>query len=765
MITARFKDRMELKFSGCPTTPKTEAMLMWSLDFQRIPWLKWTWRPSLALCSIFLFSGLPNCFGEGEDVQPKEVQAAIEKGKRAVLRNLRFYQVPRDAGYAMIAVMALINSGVKPNDPQIAKVVRDLTQYTTYLTIDQYTGTYHAGVMLVMLSMVKDPKYKKLAARLTSSLKKFQYPNGGWGDYSRSQFALLGLKAAEDLGVEVPETVFKKAYLHIKYGQNPDGGWGYKFGRASTGSMTAAGIAGLYICGERLYRGTNVCGQGVSDKRLVRGLEWLANRFTVQTNPRGNGRHFYYLYGLERVGVMLAQRTIGGNDWYREGARYLVRTQRTTGHWGSTILDTEFALLFLGKGSQPVAIQKLRYGRDWNPDPYDVKLLVERASRDLSSGMTFQVVDKNAEARDLAGAPILYIQGRRAFSFDEEFRTKLRAFVNQGGFIFASACCGSKEFGASFRLEMSQIFPEATFDVLPDRHAVYSLIHRVSAPGAFMIEGMNTGCRTSILYAPHDICCAWSGCQGCRDPKCVKGEDSYKLGVNMIAYALDFQRLRDKLETIEIQTKPDNQPLKRGALVIGQLFHEGEWNPDPASIPNLAKTLQAEVGMKTQIAKKQVVLGRDALGDYPLLYITGHKAFEYSAHQVKILRSYLDKGGCILADPCCGKSEFDIAFKALLKQLYPNRRLLRIPEHHLIFQAPFKLDKVLYKPWAQRAFPNLGLSPHLESITHRDRITVIYSRLNLGCELQGHACTNCIGVQGKYAYRIAVNALLYALSH
>ena len=175
------------------------------------------------------------------------------------------------------------------------------------------------------------------------------------------------------------------------------------------------------------------------------------------------------------------------------------------------MLATEFAMLFLGKGSQPVAIQKLRYDGEWNPDPYDVKHLVEFAARDLATPMTFQITNTFASAEELATAPILYLQGHKEFSFDKDFRREVKAFIDQGGFVFASACCGRKAFDKSFRKEMKKIYPDAAFEKLPANHPVYHVRHRIAKQEAFMIEGLNTGCRTSVLYAPHDLCCAWGG--------------------------------------------------------------------------------------------------------------------------------------------------------------------------------------------------------------------------------------------------------------
>src|SRR5262249_23564550 len=65
-------------------------------------------------------------------------------------------------------------------------------------------------------------------------------------------------------------------------------------------------------------------------------------------------RNLYYLWTVERVGVLYQQKDIAGQDWYRWGARYLLATQQPGGNWTDghylehrDLVDTCFALLFL----------------------------------------------------------------------------------------------------------------------------------------------------------------------------------------------------------------------------------------------------------------------------------------------------------------------------------------------------------------------------------------------------------------------------------
>jgi len=708
--------------------------------------------------------------GPAPKVTAAQVEDAIKKGITAVKRNLRANRGGWGGmGYQVLSVMALLNAGVPADDPAVAESIAFIAKNVRGATADSYQGAYNAGLINALFGMLRDPKYDVAAKIVAIRLKSMQSPNGGWGDYSRTQFALLGLKAAGDLGVGVDSRVYTSARQFLENGQNKDGSWGYtqKTGNGY-GSMTAAGITSLFIVNEEAAKNSAVCGGTPADPALKKALTWLGERFTVRSNPMNGNWHYYYLYALERIGVLTGQKFIGGKDWYREGAAYLVENQMADGNWNSgEPLSTEFALLFLGKGNTPVVIQKLQYGDDWNPDPYDAKDLVAQASRDLKTPMATQAIDAAATPKDLAAAPILYLQGRKAFDLTPMLRESIRAFVDQGGFIVASACCGGTKFDKSFREEMKLIFPDADFEPLPDDHDLYTVKHKITEKKAFMLEGLNTGCRTAVVYAPHDICCAWSGCSGCLDKECLLGKEAKNLGVNMIAYAVGFQQLRKKLDDVEVNiVKKESAGPKRNALMIGQLYHGGEWNPDPASMGNLTKTLQEHSGMKGEVGKRMVAIGSDDLGDYALLYLTGHKKFQFTATQMQELRAYLDRGGSLMSDSCCGKPEFDIAFRKLCEDLYPQRKLTRLPAKHVILQEPYAIKSVQYKPAVKVMFPAVGDEPYLEGITGADgRLQIVYSRFNFGCELHGHSCANCLGIKAADAYKIAVNCVMYALSH
>jgi hypothetical protein len=89
------------------------------------------------------------------------------------------------------------------------------------------------------------------------------------------------------------------------------------------------------------------------------GIAWLGKNFLVTDNPlKPRYFHLYYLYALERVGMLADTTRIGTHDWYLEGANHLLDAQREDGSWGSNDrLDpptwgTCFAILFLKQATR-----------------------------------------------------------------------------------------------------------------------------------------------------------------------------------------------------------------------------------------------------------------------------------------------------------------------------------------------------------------------------------------------------------------------------
>jgi len=225
--------------------------------------------------------------------------------------------------------------------------------------------------------------------------------NRGGYDHSNTQYALLGLKAARRMGVHVEPLLFRRTLDHLIKAQEKRGprvarfdgrsrqrsrdmhydharGWGYTDlpkpkGGGAYGSMTAGSLGALVICRSELI-GTQGYPDHVdenAEQSIWHGLAWLGKNFSVKGNPEMGGWHYYYLYALERAGVLAGVDYVARHDWYGEGAKFLLGQQDRRGSWnegGGRELATCFALLFLKRGTIPVRRGAVTPSVEENPD-------------------------------------------------------------------------------------------------------------------------------------------------------------------------------------------------------------------------------------------------------------------------------------------------------------------------------------------------------------------------------------------------------------
>jgi hypothetical protein len=150
----------------------------------------------------------------------------------------------------------------------------------------------------------------------------------------------------------------------------------------------------------------------------------------------------------------------------------------------------------------------------------------------------------------------------------------------------------------------------------------------------------------------------------------------------------------------------------------------------------------------------------------PMLYLTGHYGFALPAAQREALATHLRRGGFLLAEACCGRSDFDAAFRNLIESAFRDAKLKRLPADHPIFRGEpgFPLVTVKYKDAALAENPGLD-RPELWGLELNGRLAVVYSPYGIGCGLDGHTCFNCRGLQDVDARRLAANVVMYALTH
>ena len=186
-------------------------------------------------------------------------------------------------------------------------------------------------------------------------------------DNSNTQFATLGLWAAGRHGVPM-ERALDLLARRFQVSQTPAGGWAYQYERnprgGETPTMTGAGLLGLAV-GHGLTADLRGADRQTADEdpRVEKGMK-LVGTFIGRAHGRGKARtrplerNYYFLWSVERVGMLYGRKTMGDKEWYPWGAEDLIELQGENGDWrGGTypmaqpVPDTCFALLFLKRAN------------------------------------------------------------------------------------------------------------------------------------------------------------------------------------------------------------------------------------------------------------------------------------------------------------------------------------------------------------------------------------------------------------------------------
>ena len=348
----------------------------------------------------------------------KKVNQAIDKGAAFLLNQFEKKEIGNSSWVSPVelVVLTLHHANVKVDHPVFAKCLDALLSAKL-----QYT--YRVSLQAMALHRLDPKKYQERIAACAQWLVDTQCAEGDWGypgdlaspasppkpvtveppkkevpkdapegtepqwiirrrvkpdpklkgDQSNAQFALLGLRACQESGVPIPKETWSSALKYMLATQQPDGGWGYFFqgrrDKASYGSLTLAGTAAVAIC--KFYLGSK---EPQKDPAVQKGVAWMSKRLDFAENPGVDGSHvidpkawhYYYLYSIERTGIILNLEKFGSKDWYPGGAEWLVMNQEPAGSWstgvrmrwtaaGSMVIpDTCLAILFLTRSTPPL---------------------------------------------------------------------------------------------------------------------------------------------------------------------------------------------------------------------------------------------------------------------------------------------------------------------------------------------------------------------------------------------------------------------------
>ena len=161
-------------------------------------------------------------------------------------------------------------------------------------------------------------------------------------------------------------------------------------------------------------------------------------------------------------------------------------------------------------------------------------------------------------------------------------------------------------------------------------------------------------------------------------------------------------------------------PTEESAIRIGRLHYDGggDWYSNPSSLPNWMRAFQQRTGTRTHHEENIVRPGDDDIYGFPLVYLNGHGAIEFSDEQARHLREWMEAGGMLWADDNYG---LDQAFRRELHRLFPHRELRELPNDHELYRSFYRMPG-LPKIHEHDANPPRGFALYSE-----DRLCVFYA--------------------------------------
>jgi len=204
---------------------------------------------------------------------------------------------------------------------------------------------------------------------------------------------------------------------------------------------------------------------------------------------------------------------------------------------------------------------QLRYPGVWDPNPRASERFIDalKARTSVEPGKPRRLVDIGDP--ELYTLPFLYVAGRGAFpGLGSAGEGWLRRYLDNGGFVLFDDATGIADsgFAEGVTSTLARVLPGRPLAPLPAEHTVFQsfyLLRDVAGRKSVrpFLLGVDLEDVTPAILCPNDLGGAWDG-----DPlggytfPCTPGgerqrEMSYRLGVNLVLYALTENYKKDQV--------------------------------------------------------------------------------------------------------------------------------------------------------------------------------------------------------------------------
>jgi hypothetical protein len=416
------------------------------------------------------------------------------------------------------------------------------------------------------------------------------------------------------------------------------------------------------------------------------------------------------------------------------------------------------------------------YGRDvyWNATPNDINNLLKGMKDQVDADYHMEIRTLAEVDKDPAKNPVLYRSGHYNFSYSAAERQKLREYLLAGGMIIYNTGLGSTPFYRSVMRELKLIFPEQPAQRLSSDHPIfhsYYDVDRVEFTPAVRQTGyrgnepwfdaIEINCRVVALVSRWGMAVGWQG-EVKDEYQAYRPKSAVRLGINIFAYASAMRAWAKNAAQAMKFVDPNSTTADKISIV--QVAYDGVWKTRHAGMSVMLQTFNRKTHVPVKFTLSEMRLTDPRVFNAPLMYMTGHEAFELSPQEKAGLKRYLDNGGFLFAEACCGRKGFDLAFRKLIRSVFPANPLQRMSPTSQVFQYPNPVTSVGVTPTLMQDLGEASTQPVLEGIVIDGHCAVVYSRFGMAGGWEMSQSPYARGYNDIGSLKMAQNILMYAVT-
>ena len=157
---------------------------------------------------------------------------------------------------------------------------------------------------------------------------------------------------------------------------------------------------------------------------------------------------------------------------------------------------------------------------------------------------------------------------------------------------------------------------------------------------------------------------------------------------------------------------------------------------------------------------------------YPFIYSVEVGHWNLTDEEVAGLREYLQRGGFLFCDDFWGSREW-ANFERNIHRVLPDRKIVELSMDHPVFHSYYDIQQIIQTPnvgnalYKNYTYEEDGFVPHCMGIFDgKGRLMVIINwNTDLGDAWEWADLPGYPAKYSTYAYRIGINAIIYAMSH